>query len=84
MPALSKNRLTAPGGLRPVAMVKTSKSAPASCACNSDSIGISVRQGAHHVAQKFSKITLPFNSETVLTLPSAVVNSASGKAFETL
>jgi hypothetical protein len=52
-PVSSKNRRIAWGWLNPVASVTTAKSSPPSVSCRFCSDGISSRQGAHHVAQKF-------------------------------
>src|ERR1041385_3061079 len=40
--------------------------------------GISRLQGAHHVAQKFSRTTLPRNSESLTVLPEASSKANSG------
>src|SRR5579872_1187290 len=40
--------------------------------------GISILHGAHHVAQKFSRTTLPRNSESLTGLPEASFRTKSG------
>src|SRR4051812_29714258 len=40
--------------------------------------GISTRQGAHHVAQKLSRTTLPRKSESLTGLPEASLSTKSG------
>ena len=59
MPISLKNAVIFAGGFGPVAMVITVKSSPPNVDCSVDRFGISFRQGAHHVAQKLSKTTLP-------------------------
>ena len=39
--------------------------------------GISFRHGAHHVAQKFTTITLPFQSDSFAFLPSRPASAVS-------
>src|ERR1700690_1503484 len=45
---------------------------------NSTNQGISMRQGSHHVAQKFSNTTLPRKSESCTSLPSASLSEKLG------
>ena len=48
------------------------------CFCRSTNHGISILQGAHQVAQKFSSTALPRKSESRTGLPSRLFNSKSG------
>src|SRR5262249_49904586 len=43
--------------------------------------GISILQGPHHVAQKFSRTTLPLKSESFTFLPVTSFSSKSGATF---
>ena len=45
---------------------------------NSTNQGISIRQGSHQVAQKFSNTTLPRKSESCTILPSASLSEKLG------
>ena len=54
-----KNAAILSGGLGPVAIVTTAKLLPPNVDCRAESSGISLRHGAHHVAQKLSMTTLP-------------------------
>src|SRR6266853_4985570 len=53
--------------------------------CSSTRSGISARQGPHHVAQKFKRITLPRESVSVTGLPSRPLslNSGAGSGLRT-
>src|SRR5260370_41390945 len=46
--------------------------------CSSTRSGISARQGPHQVAQKFSRMTLPWESARVTGFPSRLVSLKSG------
>src|SRR5712664_573906 len=46
--------------------------------CSSTRAGISARQGPHQVAQKFSRMTLPWESARVTGFPSRLVSLKSG------
>ena len=56
----------------------TSKSGPPLSRCSASSAGISLRQGAHQVAQKLTSRTRPFEAASVVGSPSAPVYSVSG------
>src|SRR5262245_21255481 len=61
-------------------MARTSKSGPPSFDCSAARAGISLRQGAHQVAQRLTKVTLPRQSDSLsgLPSPSAKARSATG------
>src|ERR1700680_3917849 len=48
------------------------------CFCNSMNHGISILQGLHHVAQKFSRTALPRRSDRRMLLPSSDCSVKSG------
>jgi len=56
----------------------TAKPCPLCWRSNSTNQGISIRQGSHHVAQKFSNTTLPRKSESCTSLPSASLSEKLG------
>src|ERR1017187_4808706 len=47
------------------------------CFCSSTSHGVSILQGSHHVAQKFSRTAFPLKSERWTVLPSIDCNAKS-------
>src|SRR6202012_1981561 len=53
---------------------------PYSCV-NSINSGISILQGSHHVAQKFTSTTLPFSEARLTSLPSRSFSVSSGSGF---
>ena len=68
MPASARKAAMASGLLRPVAMAMTSKSGPPRSRCSASSAGISLRQGAHQVAQKLTSRTRPLEAASVARL----------------
>ncbi len=80
IPASSKKRVIAAGGLRPVATVTTGTPLSASRA----SVGISLRQGAHQVAQKFTTTHCPRHSVRLRGASARSISATSGTSTGTV
>ena len=59
----------------------TSKSAPPSLPCKASSAGISLRQGTHQVAHRFSSTVRPRQSASDFAAPLASLKASSGRRF---
>jgi hypothetical protein len=78
--ASSRKAADAAAPLRSMLMARTSKSGPPSFDCSSASAGISLRQGAHQVAQRLTRVTLPRQSDSLSGLPSPSAKARSATA----
>ena len=62
----------------------TSKLAPPSLPCKASSAGISLRQGTHQVAHRFSRTVRPRQSASVFAAPLPSLNASGGRLFGAL
>src|SRR4029079_1641915 len=65
-------------------MDTTSNSSPPSLACKASSAGISLRQGTHQVAQRFTSTVRPRQSASDLGVPLPSLKASSGRLFGAL